>query len=182
MILIKQKAKKYLFNIGLFILSASLSFSMLNAKDRHIGRVIAEKTFFENDDEDFFPENDGFEQLIEEEEAEEDEAAYIFPVSGTITSYFGDEDSRTATHLGIDIAVPVETEVKAAHSGTVKTAEYSASYGYFVVLENDNIKTVYAHNSKLCVKAGDIVKSGDVIALSGSSGDSTGGRMCILKL
>ena len=105
---------------------------------------------------------------------EENNQCFSMPVNGTITSSFGDTDGRTSPHYGIDIAVPEGTAVKAAHDGTVETAENSKSYGLFVIIKNGNIETLYAHNSSLCVKKGERIKKGETIAYSGNTGYSTG--------
>lgn len=112
--------------------------------------------------------------IIEENGQAEQNQCFSMPVNGTITSSFGDTDGRTSPHYGIDIAVPEGTAVKAAHDGTVETAENSKSYGLFVIIKNGNIETLYAHNSSLCVKKGERIKKGETIAYSGNTGYSTG--------
>jgi len=101
------------------------------------------------------------------------------PVSGKITSSFGLRtdpiDGKLRHHNGIDIAVPEGTEIKPVLSGKVVYSGYSNGYGNCVIVEHDNgIQTIYAHNSKNLVKAGDTVTSDTVIALSGSTGRTTG--------
>lgn len=72
-------------------------------------------------------------------------------------------------HQGTDIACPIGTPVKAAADGIVTLAGGPYFYsGNMVVLEHGhNLSTIYAHLDKVNVKAGDKVKQGDVIALSG---------------
>lgn len=79
-------------------------------------------------------------------------------------------------HKGVDIATRSQIiPVYATASGTVTTAEYRDDYGYYVVIDHGNgFTTLYAHNSGLSVEVGDTVKYGDVIAMSGSTGMSTG--------
>ncbi|MCS7214559.1 MAG: M23 family metallopeptidase [Thermodesulfovibrio sp.] len=101
------------------------------------------------------------------------------PVSGKITSYFGLRtdpiDGKLRHHNGIDIAVPEGTEIKSIFSGKVVYSGYSETYGNCVIVEHDNgLQTVYAHNSKNLVKKGDRVSPDTVIALSGSTGRTTG--------
>ncbi|MBS7527200.1 peptidoglycan DD-metalloendopeptidase family protein [Fusibacter paucivorans] len=92
---------------------------------------------------------------------------------GSVTSEFGWRWG--ARHEGIDIGLPVGSDVKAADGGVVTFAGYSSSYGYYVMIDHGgNIKTVYAHCSKLLVSKNDKVYQGQVIARSGNTGRSTG--------
>ena len=83
-------------------------------------------------------------------------------------------------HHGYDIAVPIGTPVHAVGGGTVIYAQWAASgiyagFGYMVVLNNGyGVWTTYGHNSKILVKVGQHVVRGQVIALSGNTGMSTG--------
>ncbi len=97
------------------------------------------------------------------------------PVMGITTSVFGDKVSRNVSHKGHDWAVEVGTPVKAAEDGIVEKSYYSASYGYNILLKhNEKLKTRYAHLSRLSVNVGEKVKQGQIIGLSGSTGESTG--------
>lgn len=100
-------------------------------------------------------------------------ARFIWPVEGTITSKYGQRDS--GWHDGLDLSVPVGKNVVAAASGTVTKSGWGTGYGYMVIIKHaDGYETLYAHNSKLMVKVGDAVKTGQVVALSGNTGRSTG--------
>ena len=78
-------------------------------------------------------------------------------------------------HTGIDIAAAAGTNILAANSGTVIKAGYNNSYGYMIMIDHGGgIVTLYAHSSKLLVSTGDVVARGQVIALIGSTGRSTG--------
>ena len=91
----------------------------------------------------------------------------IHPISGT-----------KRLHRGIDIGAPYGSNVLAADSGKVVTAGWNNSYGYYVTINHGNGHvTLYAHNSKLTVKAGQNVNKGDVIAKCGSTGSSTGNHI-----
>ncbi len=103
----------------------------------------------------------------------------IWPVLGRITSGFGSRthpiSGQRDFHSGIDIAVPVGTEIRAAAPGKVITSDWRGGYGKTVIIDHgNNVKTLYAHNSKLKVSTGSNVYFGDVIALAGSTGVSTG--------
>ena len=78
-------------------------------------------------------------------------------------------------HNGIDIAAPTGTEIYAAESGTVTKALYtSVGNGIYTVIDHGDYTTLYSHCSELLVKMGQTVEKGDVIALVGSTGNSTG--------
>jgi murein DD-endopeptidase MepM/ murein hydrolase activator NlpD len=82
---------------------------------------------------------------------------------------------QNAMHEGIDFLVDTGTRVHAAAGGMVVVAQFHPQYGYMVEIDHGNdFTTRYAHNSKLLVKAGDLVQRGAIIAESGSTGRSTG--------
>lgn len=76
-------------------------------------------------------------------------------------------------HQGIDIKVPVGTQVFATAEGTVEQAAFHPKKGYYVVIKhNDTYHTSYDHLSKLLVKKGEEINKRKLIALSGNSGES----------
>lgn len=78
-------------------------------------------------------------------------------------------------HRGLDFAVPIGTPIVSSANGVVTRSDYSSSYGYVIeIRHNETYTTVYAHSSKNIVKVGDEVKKGDIIAISGNTGLSTG--------
>ncbi|WP_016907046.1 M23 family metallopeptidase [Streptomyces xiaopingdaonensis] len=78
-------------------------------------------------------------------------------------------------HTGTDIAVPVGTSVSAAVDGTVHRAGRDDAFGYEVVVEHaDGKYSHYAHLSETKVEKGQRVAAGDRVALSGSTGNTTG--------
>ena len=135
--------------------------------------------------------NSSIENAVEEKEAEEAKQREIeshsvrgvylevTPVSGIITSRFGNRESiRSHGHTGLDIAAPAGTPIKAAADGTVIFAGYSGGYGYVVKMNNGNgVQTFYAHCSRLYVSTGEKVEAGEVIAAVGSTGNSTGNHL-----
>lgn len=100
----------------------------------------------------------------------------VLPVSGRITSRYGESSSRRkSTHTGLDIACSTGTDIKAVAAGTVILAEKQGSYGNLVKIDHGNgVETWYAHCSKIYTKVGEQVEAGDVIAAVGSTGNSTG--------
>ena len=114
---------------------------------------------------------------IEKKEASTINGVYIAlqPISGIITSRFGDTSGRTRTHSGLDIAATTGTSIKACSDGVVKFSGYNGSYGNLIIVDNGNgVETYYAHCSKLYVNVGDEIKVGDIIGGVGSTGNSTG--------
>lgn len=110
-----------------------------------------------------------------------DDSAIAFqrPVNGRISSQFGNRfhpiDKTAKFHGGMDIAVPTGTPVSSAADGTVSFAGRRGGYGNLVIIDHpDGRQTRYAHLSSLTVSAGDNVSMGQLIALSGSTGKSTG--------
>lgn len=92
---------------------------------------------------------------------------------GYITSGFGWRWGRR--HNGIDIGVAIGTDVKAADGGVVVYAGTKGGYGKCVIIDHGaNMKSLYAHNSKLYVSVGSKVFKGQTIAASGNTGRSTG--------
>jgi len=78
-------------------------------------------------------------------------------------------------HNGIDLRCVTGTEVRSSASGVVQIATYSASYGYYVLIDHGSgVSTLYAHNSQLLVQPGQKVERGQLIAYSGNTGMSTG--------
>lgn len=99
---------------------------------------------------------------------------YVPPVVGKPSSNFKIRWGKW--HKGIDYALPIGSEVKAAFDGVVRYSKYNyGGYGELMILRHYNgLETYYAHLSKRMFKSGDIVKAGEVIALSGNTGHSTG--------
>ena len=96
-----------------------------------------------------------------------------------ITSYFGPREQPTpgasTNHGAIDIGVPEGTNVYACASGKVITASYQGNAGNFVEIDHgDGYVSGYMHNSEIKVSVGDTVEAGQLIALSGSTGNVTG--------
>lgn len=105
--------------------------------------------------------------------------AYPLPGHTRISSPYGTRihpvTGERRMHTGIDIPAPTGTNILAAEDGIVSTSGWLGGYGNTVIIVHDNsLSTLYAHNSRLLVKQGDIVKKGDVIAKVGSTGRSTG--------
>jgi murein DD-endopeptidase MepM/ murein hydrolase activator NlpD len=102
-----------------------------------------------------------------------------WPVQGVISSGFGLREhpvsGEVARHTGVDIRIPMGSAVKATAFGIVSFSGWTNGSGYIVVLEHGHgFSTAYAHNKENIVTVGQKVRKGEQIALSGSSGVSTG--------
>jgi murein DD-endopeptidase MepM/ murein hydrolase activator NlpD len=101
------------------------------------------------------------------------------PSQGYITSGFGRRTDPfrggLAHHLGIDFDANTGDPVLSAAGGVVSYAGIKSGYGNVVEVDHGNgYSTLYGHNSKLIVRAGDIVRAGQQLAKAGSTGRSTG--------
>ena len=105
---------------------------------------------------------------------ENNNADYILfpPAKGEISEGYNFEQK----HFGVDIVLSENHPVKAIYNGIVIFSEWSAETGYVIIIEHpDGITSVYKHNSSLNKGQGDIVKTGEVIATAGNTGEySTG--------
>lgn len=107
------------------------------------------------------------------------ETPNIWPVAGPISSYYGYRTSpggiESTFHEGVDIAGDYGTPISATAAGTVTQAGWVGGYGYLVEVKHaDGIVTRYGHNSAVLVYEGQHVDQGSMIALMGSTGNSTG--------
>lgn len=101
-------------------------------------------------------------------------AGFVMPTPGSITSDFGPR--RYRYHYGTDLRVNIGDSILAAFKGKVRIIDYEhRGYGHYVVIRHDNgLETVYAHLSRVLVAHDQVVKAGELIALAGNTGRSTG--------
>lgn len=97
----------------------------------------------------------------------------------SLTSSFGNRSDpftgRRARHNGIDIPGPVGTPIYATADGQVGRAQRLGGYGNYIEIEHGHaLQTRYGHLSQILVEPGQRVRRGDLIALMGSTGRSTG--------
>lgn len=102
-----------------------------------------------------------------------------WPAPGLVSSSYGYREhpkyGNEKFHSGLDISVPLQTPVKSTADGIVSFAGWTPGGGNTVVVEHGHgFSTAYAHNKKMLVKIGQRVKRSEAIALSGSTGVSTG--------
>jgi len=107
--------------------------------------------------------------------------AFISPLTGgSLSSRFGmrrspfDRDRREF-HGGIDMACKVKTPVRSSRKGRVVFTGFSGGYGNLVVVEHERgYRTYYGHLSRIMTSTGQKVDAGQMIALSGNTGRTTG--------
>jgi len=94
------------------------------------------------------------------------------PVKGHITDPYSSKNK----HFALDIALAKDTPIKAVAAGTVILADWTPTNGNVIIIRhNDGIISVYKHAASLTKEQGDIVKSGEVIAMAGSTGTQSTG-------
>lgn len=100
-------------------------------------------------------------------------SVFLFPpISGVLTSSF----NPSIKHYGVDIVSNENEVVKATYDGTVIIATWSSEDGYVIQLQHQNdLISVYKHNSTLLKKVGDQIKAGEAIAIVGNSGENSSG-------
>lgn len=100
------------------------------------------------------------------------DVVFFSPVKGIVTDGY----SLKNKHFAIDIAVEKGTPVKSVADGTVIFAEWTAETGHVIIVEHSGgFISIYKHNTSLHKQQGDLVKSGEVIASAGDTGEfSTG--------
>ena len=161
---IKSLSKKYQINIkGIYSINS-------------IDKTIVKNYYF-------IPYPDEYLKELEEKNRQRDvitsnENEFIWPVENAfkISSVLGFRFGKF--HPGMDIPVVSGKPVLASMEGLVVFSDYSEGYGRVIILEHrNNFSTRYAHNYANLVKKGDFVKKGQIIALSGSTGNSTGNHV-----
>ena len=93
---------------------------------------------------------------------------FFIPLKGVITNEF----DPITKHFGVDVVAKKDEAVKAVLDGTVILSDWTIETGYVIIIQHQqNIISVYKHNSALMKKSGDIVKAGDPIAIIGETGE-----------
>lgn len=94
------------------------------------------------------------------------------PISGTVTQGYSAEEK----HFAVDIAAPKDTPVKAVADGTVIFSGWTAETGHTIIIEHPyDLISAYKHNASVTKSQGDFIKSGEVIATVGNTGELTTG-------
>lgn len=163
----------------------SLLFQVLGAQQKKIGELANEmpfkpvdsseaKLFARSEKDSIFREDVAREDRFSLFDFESNKVDVVFfaPVKGIITESYNIREN----HYAVDVAVAKGTAVKSVADGTVLFAEWTAGTGYVVIIEHSNkYISVYKHNEIIYRNQGDLVKTGEVISIAGSSGEySTG--------
>jgi len=108
------------------------------------------------------------------------ETRFIWPVTGPISGVYGSQTilngQPRAPHMGVDIAAPPGTPIKAPAAGTVTLAEkdFFMTGGTVMIDHGYGLSTVYFHMSRLDVRLGQKVAQGQIIGAVGATGRATG--------
>lgn len=97
---------------------------------------------------------------------------FFSPIKGIITTSYNLREE----HFGIDIVAKENELVKSTLDGTIVFAGFTAEDGYVVQIQhNNNLTSVYKHNSSILKKTGDYVKAGEPITVIGNTGENSKG-------
>jgi murein DD-endopeptidase MepM/ murein hydrolase activator NlpD len=100
------------------------------------------------------------------------EIVFFTPATGIITTSF----NLTENHFGIDIVTKPDETVKSTLDGTIIFSGFSAEDGNIVQIQhNNNLTSIYKHNSTLLKKTGDRIKAGEAISVVGNTGEKSKG-------
>jgi murein DD-endopeptidase MepM/ murein hydrolase activator NlpD len=99
-----------------------------------------------------------------------------WPLAGPVTSDYGlrFRGMLPELHRGVDIAVPIGTQVRTMAPGTIRFAGVQSGYGNVVWVDHGGeVLSVYGHLSEIHVRQGEVVDVGTLLGLSGDTGDVT---------
>jgi len=99
-----------------------------------------------------------------------------WPVDATLSSGYGlrFRGWRPDLHRGVDLSVPTGTRVAAMAGGRVRFAGVQSGFGNVVWIDHGGgLSSAYAHLSEILVRSGDRIRPGEVVGLSGATGDVT---------
>ncbi|SEQ00942.1 Murein DD-endopeptidase MepM and murein hydrolase activator NlpD, contain LysM domain [Solimonas aquatica] len=106
--------------------------------------------------------------------------SFAWPATGRISGVFGSQRILNGTpkqpHYGLDVAVPIGTEVRAPADGVIALAETDLYFtgGTLVIDHGHGLNSIMVHLSRLIAQPGQRVKQGELVALSGMTGRATG--------
>jgi murein DD-endopeptidase MepM/ murein hydrolase activator NlpD len=97
---------------------------------------------------------------------------FFSPIKGVVTTKF----NTIENHYGVDIVAPKDESIKSTLGGKVVFSGWTTETGYVIAIQHENnLLSVYKHNSTLLKKTGNTVKAGEPIAIIGNSGELTTG-------
>lgn len=147
--------------------------------ERPRGEVEANLAALEDDLAAISPGLDSFQDMLARYQGLESALPKLWPVDGVLTSPYGYRTQpftrKWRMHTGLDLGAPWGTPILATNDGLVVFTGWDAGHGLAVILDHgEDVTTRYFHAAQVLVEEGDLVEAGDVIALVGSTGMSTG--------
>lgn len=147
--------------------------------ERPRGEVETNLAALEDDLAAISPGLDSFQDMLARYQGLESALPKLWPVDGVLTSPYGYRTQpftrKWRMHTGLDLGAPWGTPILATNDGLVVFTGWDAGHGLAVILDHgEDVTTRYFHAAQVLVEEGDLVEAGDVIALVGSTGMSTG--------
>lgn len=171
---------KYFSNIHKILMDDVEDYTKFQQKEFDTTNVTKEIDLFARSREDSllrkeFEEDDQYNVFYQENKSNDGilkDIMFFLPLTGVITEVF-DKETK---HYAVDLATTDNTGVKATLDGVVIFSGWNTKTGYVIILQhNNNLISVYKHNSVLLKKVGNFARAGEVIAIVGGTGElSTG--------
>ena len=175
-----QNIQQYKEHLGLWVMAETGLYKILQISGTTENEVAALNNGVPQKGYVFVPFSEKYLQELENsgiarKSIESKDTEFIWPLDGVgrVSSPFGHRNRNF--HAGIDIPIAKGTPVVASMDGKVVSCAYAGGHGNSILIAHkNNFYTRYSHNSEMMVKPGDEVKKGQLIALAGSTGNSTG--------
>lgn len=160
-------------------LEADVVYEFENAEEVQVGIVMSNEAGEESGEVSYiYTDGTVTSDTAAVDDTDDIEIIWPCPSSEIITATFATRvhplTGKMYTHSGIDVAVNTGAEIVAAISGKVTLAGWDRDYGYSVVISDGDTEIRYAHLSEILVEKGENVTTGQLVAKSGNTGNSTG--------
>ena len=153
--------------LGVFLIIMALAFTPINGSRVDVNVTDTKEKETVANTENPFEKSDTYKWDLEK--TNDKDWAYPLPGAHVISPYGGRRH-----HSGVDIKNKPNDKIVAAFSGVVTRSSRFSGYGNCIIIKHDNgFETLYSHQAQNLIKAGDKVKAGQVIGLTGRTGRAT---------